>query len=607
MRVPIEKEKWKMISLFGNNTPLSPLSRGETGDPLPGRGVGVGQNITQNHAHDRLNSIFQPIKTSLALSRTCFMLFACCITIMPTQWAKAQNQVQIIRADSIVGGTLQGQPVQKILGNVHLRTDSVDMYADRAYKFSNSELIEAFGNVEIDTQEEIIWADSLTYYTDIDFSELRGRVIIESDSSTLFGNSVDYRFTNKVAHFRDQIRLEDQQGTLIANTGFYFRRADSATFQGQVQLRDSLQYIEGDSLFSNRSRGYYELHGRVFADDPENSSILKGNYLEADSTGRRLLTGNAWLKNYKQDTTASDTSANDSLRNTLSDSASLAQPRADTLQISAPDSARITPDSTQTSKSEPDDTSRPDTTHIRAARILSLQNRTAVDTSTTIKSYENVRIWSPDFSSVSDSARYKSNRQTFELWSDAKAWHDQIQLTGPYIWVQLEDGDIKQLISYPSPFSVQQDTVINRLNQIKGDTLEATFRESQLQLIQVMGRSRLLRFTKKDNQPDGLLDLRAPATNIYFEGGELAELKSLGKREAINGNYLPESEGIADRTLDGFSWDPEMRPRRPAEKMQRRLPPIPEDPPFELPKRYLDHIKQTSTEPAAPPDSLNNN
>ena len=55
------------------------------------------------------------------------------------------------------------------------------------------------------------------------------------------------------------------------------------------------------------------------------------------------------------------------------------------------------------------------------------------DTTNTIKAFENVRIWSRDFSSVSDTAQYESAAQTFELWWNAKAWHEQIQLSGPYI------------------------------------------------------------------------------------------------------------------------------------------------------------------------------
>ncbi|MCW9706649.1 OstA-like protein [Fodinibius salsisoli] len=475
------------------------------------------------------------------------------------------KQVDILDASRIVGGTYEGEQVRRILGNVHLKHKDFEMYCDSAYQFVNQNEVRAFGNIEIDTGEEKIWTDALTYYTDVDFSELRGRVVMEADSTTLYGNSVDYRFSTKVAHFIDKIRLEDRRGTLRADSGYYYRAVDSVRFHGNVQLSDSLQYLEGDSLFSNRRKKYYELHSQVFGDDQENRSMLKGDYLEADSTGRRLVTGNAWLKNYEADTSATV--------NTLSDS------------------------------TQADSTSaEPDTTHIQARRILSQEFRTSTDTTAIIHAYEDVRVWSPDFSAISDTAQYTDSTETFELWSNAKAWHKQVQLTGPYIRAILEDGDIDSLKSYPQPFSVQQDTVIDRLNQITGDTLYADFNEGNLSQIYVFENAQLLRFTKnKQDSSDGAIDLSAPSIRIYFEGGELVKMLAKGSN---SGSFLPENETTAERKLEGFSWNPDLRPQEPAQPMKRRLPPIPKKLFFELPPRYLIHLKRTNPDNQRLPDNI---
>src|SRR5690625_195659 len=283
-----------------------------------------------------------------------------------------QKQVTIINASRIVGGTYQGEQVRRILGQVHIRHDDLEMYCDSAYQFIDRSEIRAFGNIEIDTGEEKIWADTLRYFTDIDFSELRGRVIMEDDSTTLFGHSVDYGFSDKIAHFIDQIRLEDHRGTLKADSGYYYRSVDSVEFKGKVQIADSLQYLEADSLFGNRGKEYYEMHSRVYGHDRKNNSMIKGAYLETDSTGRRLLKEQAWLKNFEADTS---------------------------------------------------DTTQADTTYIRAQTILSLEQRSPPDTSVITHGFGNVRIWSTDFSAVADTSQYTDSTQTFELWSNAKAWH----------------------------------------------------------------------------------------------------------------------------------------------------------------------------------------
>lgn len=479
----------------------------------------------------------------------------------------AQNQVNIVRADSIEGGTFEGKRVRKILGNVYLKSKNMEMRCDSAYQFTNESEIRAYGNIQMDTEEEIIWSDSLTYYTDVDFSQLRGRVIIETDSTTLFGNSVDYRFSTRVAHFIDEIRLEDQRGTLLADSGYYYREADSAVFRGHVQLADSTQYLEGDSLFSNRSSEYYEMYSGVYGNDQDNNSMIQGDYLESDSTGRRLLKGNAWLKNFESDTTGT----------APSDTTESAQ--TDTTNIVKTDTTA----STQT-----------DTTHIQAKSILSVEQHSPTDTTVIVHGYEDVQIWSPSFSAVADTSRYSDSTDTFELWSNAKSWHEEVQLTGPYIQAQIVNGDIDSLKSYPRPFSVQQDTSIDRLNQITGDTLHADFKAGTLSQIYVFGNSHLLRFTKNDQgQPDGAIDLTAPNIRIFFEKGELIEMKAIG---AINGSYLPETKQTAERRLDGFSWNPKMRPQRPKKQMQRRFPPISKEVFFKLPRRYLEHLEQSHQE-----------
>lgn len=485
-----------------------------------------------------------PIKKKNSYGLWLFCLTAICLlTVVAAQNSRAQNQVNILQADSIQGGSFEDEKVRKILGNVYLESKNMEMYCDSAYQFVNKSEIRAYGNIQINTEEEKIWADSLTYFTDVDFSQLRGRVIIEADSTTLFGNSVDYRFSTRVAHFIDKIRLEDQRGTLLADSGYYYREADSANFRGHVQLSDSLQYLEGDSLFSKRDERYYELYGEIFGNDRENNSIIQGNYLEADSTGRRLLEGNAWLKSFETDTS---------------------------------------------------DSAQADTTHIRAKAILSKKEYSKKDTTDIVYGYQNVRIWSPSFSAVADTSKYTDQTDSFELWSNAKAWHENVQLTGPYIKAKIRNGNIDSLKSYPRPFSVQQDTSIERLNQITGDTLHADFDNGTLKEIYVFGNSELLRFIKNEqDQPDGGIDLSAPQIRIFFENGELVEMKATG---AIDGSYLPESQKTAERQLKGFAWNPDLRPQRPKEKMERRFPPIPQKLFFEFPRRYIKHLTEEHPE-----------
>ncbi|MFO7799633.1 OstA-like protein [Rhodohalobacter sp.] len=462
------------------------------------------------------------------LHRKAAIIFLGILFLVPTI-VLSQTRVNILGADDGEGTVINGQLVQKLLGNVKISTESMMLDADSVYQFTEENLFHAF-NIQIETESEMIWADTLYYNTLTDYSELRGRVIIQSETNTVFSNAMDAALALDLIIFSDPIRFEDERGTLLAESGLYYQDVDSAAFRGNVQLADSTQYLESDSLFMNRQEDLYELFGRVYAEDFEDKVIFTGDYLYADSTGYRLLEGeDAWLME-------------------LSDSES-------------------------------------DTTHLLAKKIELLET----DSTSTMDAFEDVRIWSTKFSALADTALYRDHEEKFELRSNPKLWQKNIQLTGPVIEAHLENGDIRFLSSYPRPIAVQEDTVTGRLHQMAGDTLHAFFNDGVVERIVVFDESEIIFHQRDENdEPDGLIELVAQGSStMYFLDGEFDLFKA---ERNIDGSYLPESPENVNRQLDNFSWNPEQKPRRPMIQIPR-LPAIPEERPFDLPPRYLRYLE----------------
>lgn len=426
------------------------------------------------------------------------------------------------------GAVKNGEPVQ-ILYKPRLSFGNVEMESDSAWRFLERDEMIAFGNIQITTPTESIWSDTLYYYTNQELSLLRGRVVIVQDSLTLFGEKVDYNFFTKVAHFMDGIRLEDETRVLIAKTGIYYQNQDSAVFRHQVQLADSAQYAESDSLFINRISQSLKMYSNIFAADSTNNSILMGDYLESDSTGRRYVKGNAFLRNISSDTT--------------------------------------------------------DTTFINSHELLLLKE----DTTSLIYGYGDVEIWNPKFSSLSDSLFYNAETEMFELTSNAVAWHNNIQLTGPFISVQMDSSQIKQLTSFPNPIAVQEDSVSGRLHQIKGDTLTADFEHGEISRILIHPNSHILyHMLNSENEPDGAVEYISPKTTLYFKSGKLERVIAAENK----GYFLPEYDALPGRRLEGFSWQPALRPEKPPQTLQHRWPEIPQEKSFALPARYIEFLNQ---------------
>lgn len=133
------------------------------------------------------------------------------------------------------------------------------------------------------------------------------------------------------------------------------------------------------------------------------------------------------------------------------------------------------------------------------------------------------------FSSLSDTLLYNSDTELFRLKGNPKAWNKNIQLTGPFIFVQLDSSEVQSLTSYPEPFAVQEDTVTGRLNQIKGDTLIADFKNGDISRIRIHPNSEVLyHITNENNEPDGAFESSSPKTVLIFENGDMVEAK-MGK------------------------------------------------------------------------------
>lgn len=454
------------------------------------------------------------------------------IQLVGARNCKAQKKIEIIKSDKLEGGKVDGQNIRKLIGNVELRHKNQTLLCDSAYQFIKKKELRAYGNIEIKNDTMTIWADTANYFTKKEISNFSGRVIIHNKKTTIFSKKATYNFKTHKAFFPVRILLKDKKGTLLAQNGIYYSKKDSAIFRGNVQIVDSTQYAEADSLFSNRKSGFYKLYGRVFIHDSKNHVYLKGDYIQADSSGYRLLKGHAIMEKLKN--------------------------------------------------------SKKDTSFIWAHSIHYWEH----DSTYIFKGYGDVHIWTRKFSSISDTATYADSTHHFKLISKAKAWYKHLQLTAPRINVKLEKDTVKSLTAYPHPFAVQEDTLTKRLNQVKGDSIFAKFKRGNVSSILVYPNGKLLYFTKNEqNKPDGAIQMTADSLLILFKKGSIHQVRAL---KNINGNYLAKSPNLAKQKLNGFSWDPKQKPLKPSKQLRQRLPAIPTKLPFPLPLRYEEFLQKES-------------
>ncbi|MFU8860627.1 MAG: OstA-like protein [Cyclonatronaceae bacterium] len=442
----------------------------------------------------------------------------------------SQSRVQIIQAEQLQGFSGEFGPGRKLTGNVQLRIEDSFIEADSVFQFLDLNEIRAFGNIQVTTPRETIWSDRAVYNYLIDDSNFENRVIIVTENVTIFSSQAYYSFGSEIAEFPAKLRLEDKRGTLLADNGIYYTRQDSAVFRGNVQFADSTQYVEADSMFSNRVNEYYELHSRVFMLDSENRTRLSGDYAERDSLGRRLIKGDARLIRLNEEAT--------------------------------------------------------DSTHMSADLI----EVTELDTTFVTQASGNVSIWSPEYATLSDSSSYLDSTEEFFLIGDGNIWYRDIQLTGQHILILFRDEALDRIDATLEPFAVFQDTLTGRLNQLRGDSIAVLFNNGDLSLINGRPDARIFYHMKNQNdEPDGGIELTARSAFMYFDEGEMVDFKAFVN---IDGTVHPESSDVLGKKIEGFIWTPEKKPLKPTEPLKQRLDTIPDLRPFEFPAKYLLYTEQ---------------
>ena len=112
--------------------------------------------------------------------------------------------------------------IQKLLGNVELRQDSVYMYCDSAIIINETDVI-AMGEVIIQQGDSIsVFADSLSYQGAIKNADLFGNVVLLSGTQQLFTEELNYNLDTKLATYESGALLTNDTTQLTSKRGYYY-------------------------------------------------------------------------------------------------------------------------------------------------------------------------------------------------------------------------------------------------------------------------------------------------------------------------------------------------------------------------------------------------
>jgi lipopolysaccharide export system protein LptA len=483
-----------------------------------------------------------------------------------TQTEGEQKEVEIINADYLKMGELNGKKITSLVGNVALKQDGVLMWCDSAIMDKETNSVDAYGRVHI--QQDTVNAYSQTLHHDGNkkFSQLNGKVRLTDGQMVLYTEELFYDVKNKMSYYLVGGRVVKDSTVITSKRGYYYSQNRQVFFQGDVVMldpnynlnSDTLMYqvetkisnfygnteifnkdsrifcdngwydskrdvssfgkntvvlnppqrLEGDSLYYERFRGFGKAVGPFVWTDSSMEVEIHANYGEFIDSQQYIMATQKPLMIYKMDK----------------------------------DSLFLTSDT------------------------LKSMTKSATDTIKNFYAYHHVRMFMKQMQGVCDSLFYSFADSTFRMFYKPVLWTDGIQMSGDTIYLQTKNKKAEKLSIYKSAFIVSPSGK-KYFDQIKGINIFGYFVDNTLDHMDVKGNGESIYFGK-DEKEKYIGNNKALSTDItlYFFDKKINKIVFIQKPEAV---FTPLKKLTEEQYhLKDFKWQIDRKPKSREDIMQ---------------------------------------
>lgn len=420
-------------------------------------------------------------------------------------------------------------------GKVHMvQGDTLSLRGDSLYYDGSQEFAQVFDNVVMKHGTMTLYTDVLNYdrVENRGFYDVGGKII--DSGTTLTSQDGEYFTDSKTAHFNYNVLLVSKKDSMLTDTlhydtrdkwahaigpsnilsggsriytenGYYNTDSGIARLYDRPQLFNKGRQLVGDSLHYDKDRKFSEAFDHIQFYDPQNKSILCGDYGWYDEEkGEAMCTRNAVAKDFSN--------VNDTL-----------YIHGDTLRLY---SYNLKTDS--------------------AYRVL--------------HSYFHVRAYKKDLQMVSDSLCFISKDSCLTLYRDPIAWSENRQILGESISIFLNDSTIDSVYVDHQALMIEQLPDSALYNQVAGTQMRAFFEEGDMREFWVDGNGTAINYPmEKDSTYLYINYIEAAKLRAYMEEKKLRTMKAFPSPQ---GTTYPLGLAPEEKThLKGFAWFDWIRPK----------------------------------------------
>lgn len=480
------------------------------------------------------------------------------VPAMPTN----PNQLEIIKADSLVGMNLPFMQIRKLMGNVGLRQGTTLLYCNLAVLNETTNILEAYGKVKIIQADTVtITGDTAYYFGNERKAKINGRVKLDDKTIILTTNKLDYDLNSSVAFYNTGGKVLDKKSTLTSKEAYYNTVTKLVNFKTNVKVLDKEGNLSADSLrYSTLSKEAFFVAPTLIVNKKDTTYANPGSQYNT-LTKISNLKGRSTVKTEDYVMTA-DTMIYDP-------PTEIGIANGNILFVSKKDKAILTGDKGRYSKKTGvtrvfghallKNIFENDTLFLNADTLVSLDNK-----ETKVKklyAYKKVLMYKSDMSARCDSLSYNVSDSTIYFYQKPIIWNTKNQSEADSINIGLRHNKIKIMNMKGKSFVISIDTLVN-YNQIKGRKMVVNFTDSsRVEKVTVEGNGESIYYAiDEKNTVTGMNRVQCGKMNINFAKNKVSRIAFLAKPD---GKFIPPKEiKPDDKELDGFRWRLSERPTK---------------------------------------------
>jgi lipopolysaccharide export system protein LptA len=352
-------------------------------------------------------------------------------------------------------------------------------------------------------------------------------VVLRDPDFDIFTDSLLYNANTEIATFIAPTTILNKGRKIYTSSGYYDLKQGKAFFSNRPRVIDSTASAIADNMAFDDSAGVAQLEGNVVYVDTANGVSILSNQLFVNNKNKSFLATQKPLMILVRDGDSTYISA-DTL---FSD------------RITNITASRTIPVLTDTT----DGYTPPDLTGKDSS-----MNRF-------FEAWNHVRIFSDSVQAVCDSLFYAATDSVFRLYRDPILWGSESQLTADTIYLFTKNSKTDRLQAFFNGFIVQKVDVA-RFNQVKGNTINALFKEGNINYVRAKGRAETVYFVADDEDKFiGMNRATSDAIDMFFEDKKPKKVKFINDLKGVT--YPMRQIPPGEDNLKGFKWLEDRRPK----------------------------------------------